>query len=315
MLIFHSGMRVKHINSEQPAGCLCLCVLCALTRVSKTFSAKLTCSLSPFQPHFSNQRQTNPHGKAREKKKEDTPSFCLQVESPFAQTTLRVITSRFTLRRRAASICCCCWQITWKVLLASETSPPVGLSAPVSRSWCSPYLLVLFIADFFSSAALLRHWLSVQASERVPRAPCLTPAPPPLQLLQLSSVCVFAPGQQKAQDGELTAPRSVHLPTNRHQSWIPHCTAPHQLLVNACHLSSHSLCLSGDVYEAPAGRAESPEEKKKTTSVCEELKVFHWSCSAQTSQHLKWRNWLWQIGELTSVSVCLCVRLCVFVCL
>lgn len=178
MLIFHSGMRVKHIKSEQLAGCLCLCVLCALTRMSKTFSAKLTCSLSPFQPHFSNQRQTNPHGKARERKKEDTPSFRLQVESPFAQTTLCLITSRFTLRRRAASICCCCWQITWKVLLASETSPPVGLSAPVSRFWRSPYLLVLFIADFFSSAALLRHWLSVQASERVPRAPCLTPAPP-----------------------------------------------------------------------------------------------------------------------------------------
>lgn len=282
MLIFHSGMRVKHINREQPAGCLCLCVLCALTRVSKTFSAKLTCSLSPFQPHFSNQRQTNPHGKAREKKKEDTPSFCLQVESPFAQTTLRLITSRFTLRRRAANICCSCWQITWKVLLASESSTPVGLSAPVSRFWRSPYLLVLFIADFFSSAALLRHWLSVQASERVPRAPCLTPAPP-LQPLQLSSVCVFAPGQQKAQDGELTAPRSVHLPTNRHQSWIPHRTAPHQLLVNACHLSSHSLCLSGDVYEAPAGRAESPEEKKKQ----QQASARSWkssTCPAQRKQ-------------------------------
>lgn len=313
MLIFHSGMRVKHINSEQPAGCLCLCVLCALTRVSKTFSAKLTCSLSPFQAHFSNQRQTNPHGKAREKKKEDTPSFCLQVESPFAQTTLRLITSRFTLRRRAASICCCCWQITWKVLLASETSPPVGLSAPVSRSWCSPYLLVLFIADFFSSAALLRHWLSVQASERVPRAPCLTPAPPPTPSNSFScppSASLPLDSRKHRMESWRRPGASTYLPTDTRAGFH---TA--QRRTNACHLSSHSLCLSGDVYEAPAGRAESPEEKKKTTSVCAELKVFHLSCSAQTSQHLKWRNWLWQIGELTSVSVCLCVRLCVFVCL
>lgn len=51
-------------------------------------------------------------------------------------------------------------------------------------SFDSDYLLVLFIAELFSSAALLLQWRSAQASERLPRAPWLT-------LLLLSVHCVF----------------------------------------------------------------------------------------------------------------------------
>lgn len=161
----------------------------------------------------------------------------------------------------------------------------MALSAPHCHRRCSPYLLVLFIAELFSSAALLRHWLSAQASERVPRAPCLTPVPPhpPTNPLLLSSVCVCAPGQQKAQHGELTVLRSVHLPTYQRTPGLDstphHHHHHHHLLVNARHLSSHSLCLSGDIYRAPAAGAELPEK----ISVCAEQRVFHLSCSAQVS--------------------------------
>lgn len=165
MLIFHSGMRVKHINSEY---WLAVCVRCAHRRVSKTISPKLTCT---FQ---TNSRRT--HTASEKKKRTHTLIFSTQVDNPFAQTTLRITTSRFTLWRHAANICCCCcWQITWKVLLASETSPPLGLSAPHSHFWCSSYLLVLFIAEFSSVTGCPRRHLSV--SLRLHAWPLVSPHP------------------------------------------------------------------------------------------------------------------------------------------
>lgn len=161
----------------------------------------------------------------------------------FAQTTLHLITSRFTHRCCTQNICCSCWQIL-RIHLHKKLGckwvwvhQTLSFDAPSSFAFFN-YLLVLFIAELFSSAALLLHWWSAQASVHVPRAPWLT-----LLLLLLCVLYVYlCPGQQEqAQDGELPGLRAVRLPVQsltRLNSTPKPCWSNHDV----CQLSCLSHC-------------------------------------------------------------------------
>lgn len=122
---------------------------------------------------------------------------------------------------------------------------------------------------------LLRHWLSTQASERVPKGPCLTSGPPthPLSVvlcLRLSPWTAETTGW-RADEAEERPPTTYQQTPGFNSN-----TAQHHLLVNIRQLSSYLLCLSWDIYEAPAAWAKWQEKR----SVCAELKV----CPAQRKQ-------------------------------
>lgn len=110
------------------------------------------------------------------------------------------------------------------------------------------YLLVLFIAELFSTAALLLHWWSAKASERVPRAPWLTP-----HLVRRFLYFCLCPGQQEqTQDGELPGVWAVHLIidcTELHAKTLfikPHCVSVKLPLLSLSLLSqdNYQPCVS-----------------------------------------------------------------------
>lgn len=101
-------------------------------------------------------------------------------------------------------------------------------------SFDADYLLVLFIAELFSSAALLLRWWYAQASERLPRAPWLT-------LLLLSVHCVFVPRTARAGAGWRAARCEPCPPTSQQLDWTARQNSAHQNTVCVSWLSL-ALC-------------------------------------------------------------------------
>lgn len=103
------------------------------------------------------------------------------------------------------------------------------------------YLLVLFIAELFSTAALLLHWWSAKASERVPRASWSTSH----LVCRVLYFCLCPGQQEQTQDGELPGVTAVHLIidcTELHAKTLfikPHCVLvklPPSLSLSLCYL-------------------------------------------------------------------------------
>lgn len=191
-------MQVKHISRDRV--CMCDMCVCNLSFNTKPFSF--------FTAHLQI-RGTDTHTQQAENKTK-CPHFSSYCQEPLHKP--HCISQPQGSHITAANTCC------WHILRLTLAKKTAGLSAPDSQFcfalffFCFNYLLVLFIAELFSSAALLLHWWSAKASERVPTAPWLTPLL--LLLLLLCVLYVFMrPGQQeRAQDGELLGLRAAHLP-------------------------------------------------------------------------------------------------------
>lgn len=168
----------------------------------------LQCTLTPIN----GRKHTHSH---QAENKTKCPCFSSACQEPLHKPhCISAITSRFT------HLCCtqntCCWHILRLTLTKTLSCVWIWLhqilSSDAPSSFLFNYLLVLFIAELLSTAALHLHWWSARASERVPTAPWLTL----LLLLLLLVLCVLymfmCSGQwERTQNGELLEVRAAHL--------------------------------------------------------------------------------------------------------